>query len=201
MDKALNLLKEDLIQRGSVRPSLKELKKRYGSRAEGMYQQIALDEAKKFLHTYTAEYVLCLKNAFDFYDILEDRDSLFERNTPQGKNFSFANDPIKLRFEGESIFCLEGNEIIFQCDNVEELQEKVSLDMRTKKFKNVLKRRAGEEYSNEIEKVDMRKKDFKDAIKRKKESVDGISADLKNELDKKKKNDNPVSRILRKFNK
>ena len=167
-EKAILLIKEDLIRTDMVSPRIEDLAKKYGMRrAESMFEQIAEDMASDIVKNYNALEVLCLPNVFEFKSNLKEKNDLYERNTVTGKAFYFIDEPLKqIIFSGESITVYEGKGTLFTCSSVKELIEKVDLDMRTRKFKNVLRRRAGEGYSKDVEKVDMRRISFKDSMKR-----------------------------------
>ena len=111
------------------------------------------------------ESIIALPNIFEFSEYLDN--SVYSRKTPLGETFYHIETETAVIFSGTNISVNVSNEKIMTCESVDDLLEKVLLDMRTKKFKNVLKRKDGAKFSKEIEKVDMRKKDFRDSMKRK----------------------------------
>lgn len=154
---------------------------------------------EKLLRT-TVGFVICEDNydmimeAFSKYGM---SDEFSARITERGAIISAATDEIVIRLDmgdiqvenlmGEKI---NENEIYSEETLFQALEEAVSIDMRSKKFKNLCKRRAGEKHCKETEKIDMRTKEYKETKMRE-------EANAKKKREKWEK-DNPREAILKK---
>ena len=170
-EKAIEMMKEALMQTDLMKTKKRALHEKWGpSYGNLMYKSEIKGKAERFVAEKGADLIVALPKIdefkLSFNENLKEND-LLERKIPNGHSFYFYDDKLSIKFIGEEITVSQMESIIFTCESVDELIEKVSIDMRTKKFKNVLKRRSKEKYCKETEKIDMRKKDFKETMNRK----------------------------------
>lgn len=162
-EKAFELVREHIESQVKVDPDF------YGQVSEKVRSSIVDDQAHRYVQENGEERILSHQLKLDLTQMLEEASiSHFIRITPKGARFTIVSEEnISIDLNADRISVYSNSlPIIEGVLSLSELMEAVDLDMRTKKFRETIKRRCGEKYCKETERVDMRTRSFKSAMKR-----------------------------------
>ncbi len=198
---ALEIIKEKHFTDSSVAEMAEPLVKLYGKNqslkvAKGLIE----DKANEILSQSTVGFIVCEDNYRKIEEAINElgmKQSFSTRVNERGCVISSYADDLVVTFDMDSIEiqnlmgeCLHPDYEIYNVDTFfEALEEAVSIDMRTKAFKNLCKRRAGEKYDKGEMKIDMRTKAYKETKARE----DGRKAKKQKKIDE----ENPRNKIMR----